>query len=84
MKIIPGGVTAPAGFRAAGLHVGIRRNKLKKDMALLVSDVPANVAGAFTQNMVQGQMCIRDRFRRHRSYTTGGFARMWECVRRWW
>lgn len=30
MKIIPGGVTAPAGFRAAGLHVGIRRNKLKK------------------------------------------------------
>ncbi len=61
MKIIPGGVTAPAGFRAAGLHVGIRRNKLKKDMALLVSDVPANVAGAFTQNMVQAAPVIYDR-----------------------
>ena len=61
MKIIPGGVTAPAGFRAAGLHVGIRRNKLNKDMALLVSDVPANVAGAFTQNMVQAAPVIYDR-----------------------
>lgn len=61
MKIIPGGVTAPAGFRAAGLHVGIRRNKLKKDMALLVSDVPAHVAGAFTQNMVQAAPVIYDR-----------------------
>lgn len=61
MKIIPGGVTAPTGFRAAGLHVGIRRNKLKKDMALVVSDVPANVAGAFTQNMVQAAPVIYDR-----------------------
>lgn len=61
MKIIPGGVTAPQGFRAAGLHVGIRRNKLKKDMALLVSDVPANVAGAFTQNVVQAAPVIYDR-----------------------
>ena len=61
MKIIPGGVTAPIGFRAAGLHVGIRRNKLKKDMALLVSDVPAHVAGAFPQNMVQAAPVIYDR-----------------------
>ena len=61
MKIIPGGVTAPIGFRAAGLHVGIRRNKLKKDMALLVSDVPAHVAGVFTQNMVQAAPVIYDR-----------------------
>ena len=64
MKIIPGGVTAPAGFRAAGLHVGIRRNKLKKDMALLVSDVPAHVAGAFTQNMVQVVRQLSVHFRR--------------------
>ena len=35
MEQIPGGVTAPKGFRAAGIHAGIRKNKQKKDMALL-------------------------------------------------
>lgn len=61
MNIIPGGVTAPKGFRAAGLHVGIRKNKLKKDMALLVSDIPANVAGVFTTNTVQAAPVLWDR-----------------------
>lgn len=61
MKIIPGGVTAPIGFKAAGLHVGIRKNKMKKDMAMLYSDVPANVAGAFTLNAVQAAPVIWDK-----------------------
>ncbi|MGN0394490.1 MAG: bifunctional glutamate N-acetyltransferase/amino-acid acetyltransferase ArgJ [Coprococcus sp.] len=61
MKIIPGGVTTPIGFRAAGLHVGIRKNKMKKDMALLVSDVPAQAAGAFTLNAVQAAPVIWDK-----------------------
>jgi glutamate N-acetyltransferase/amino-acid N-acetyltransferase len=61
LKIIPGGVTAPKGYRAAGLHTGIRKNKMKKDMALLVSDVPANVAGVFTLNTVQAAPVIYDR-----------------------
>ncbi len=61
MKIIPGGVTAPKGFRASGLHAGIRKNKMKKDMALLVSDVPANVAGAFTLNTVQAAPVLWDK-----------------------
>ena len=39
MKDIQGGVCAPLGFKAAGIHCGIRKNKSKKDLALIVSDV---------------------------------------------
>lgn len=52
MTVIPGGVTAPAGFRAAGLHCGIKASG-KKDLALLVSDTPATAAAVFTTNMAQ-------------------------------
>ena len=38
---IEGGITAPAGFRAAGVHCGIKANPEKLDLALLVSDLPA-------------------------------------------
>lgn len=44
------GVTAPKGFRATGIYCGIK--KLKKDLALVVSDVQAHAAGVFTQNLV--------------------------------
>jgi glutamate N-acetyltransferase/amino-acid N-acetyltransferase len=46
-----GGVTAPAGFVAGGLFCGIR--KAKKDLAIIVSQAPAVVAGVFTQNRMQ-------------------------------
>jgi glutamate N-acetyltransferase / amino-acid N-acetyltransferase len=49
---IKGNVTTPLGFRAAGHAAGIKR-KGKKDMALIVSDVPAVVAGTFTTNQVK-------------------------------
>ncbi|MEW6652805.1 MAG: bifunctional glutamate N-acetyltransferase/amino-acid acetyltransferase ArgJ [Bacteroidota bacterium] len=45
------GITAPKGFRSAGIHCGIK--KFKKDLALIVSDIPATAAGAFTLNKVQ-------------------------------
>ncbi|MCX7798193.1 MAG: bifunctional glutamate N-acetyltransferase/amino-acid acetyltransferase ArgJ [Melioribacter sp.] len=45
------GVIAPKGFKAAGIHCGIK--KFKKDLALIVSEVPAIAAGVFTQNRVQ-------------------------------
>jgi len=48
IEVIPSGVTAPLGFRAAGVHCGIRRSR--RDLALLVSDVPAVAAGVFTTN----------------------------------
>ena len=54
MKIISGGVCAPSGFKASGVHCGIRKNKTKKDLALIVSDVQANAAAVYTTNLVKG------------------------------
>ena len=51
MRVIDGGITAPEGFNAAGRHIGIK--KVKKDIALLTSDVPAKAAGVYTQNLVK-------------------------------
>ena len=45
---------APLGFKAGGIHCGIRKNKDKKDFALIVSDVPCAAAGVFTRNLVKG------------------------------
>jgi glutamate N-acetyltransferase/amino-acid N-acetyltransferase len=42
-----GTVTSPRGFRAAGIHCGIKAEK--PDLALVVSDTPAAAAGTFTQ-----------------------------------
>ena len=47
-----GSVTAPRGFRAAGVAAGLKPNG-KKDMALIVSDKPAVVAATFTTNQVK-------------------------------
>ena len=58
MKIIDGGVTSPKGFKAAGVHAGLK--KAKKDMALIVSDVPAVTAAAFTTNKVKAAPVIWD------------------------
>lgn len=46
--VAPVGVTVPLGYRAAGVHGGIKRRK--PDVALVVSDRPAVVAGMFTTN----------------------------------
>ena len=54
MKIIQGGVCAAAGFKANGIHCGIRKNHSKKDLALIVSDVPASAASVYTTNLVKG------------------------------
>ncbi len=54
MKQISGGVCAAKGFQANGVHCGIRKNKTKRDLALIVSDVPANAAAVYTQNLVIG------------------------------
>ncbi len=51
---IDGGVTAPLGFKAAGIHCGIRRNPSKRDLAMIVCDVKCSAAGAYTQNLVKG------------------------------
>ncbi len=54
MEFIEGGICAPKGFQAAGIHCGIRKGKLKKDLSLIVSDVMCNAAAVYTKNKVKG------------------------------
>ena len=54
MNIITGGVCAAKGFQANGVHCGIRHNRTKRDLALIVSQVPANAASVYTTNLVKG------------------------------
>lgn len=54
MKQVLGGVCAAKGFSASGVHCGIRKNKSKKDLALITSAVRAAAAAVYTQNLVKG------------------------------
>ena len=54
MVKIEGGVCAARGFTAAGIHCGIRKNRTKRDLALIVSDVRATAAAVYTTNLVKG------------------------------
>lgn len=49
-----GGVTSPKGFKANGIHCGIRKNKDKKDLMLLVSEKECDAAAVYTKNLVYG------------------------------
>ncbi len=51
VRRIEGGVTAPKGFRAAGVHCGIKASR--QDLALIVSDRLATAAAMFTTNAVK-------------------------------
>lgn len=53
-----GNVTSAQGFKAAGNAVGLK--KVKKDMAVIVSDVPATAAGCFTTNVVKAAPVLWD------------------------
>ena len=54
MKIISGGVCAAKGFTANGVHCGIRKNRTKKDLSLIFSEVQASAAAVYTTNLVKG------------------------------
>jgi len=54
MKQISGGICAAKGFKANGIHCGIRKNRTKKDLALIVSETPAAAAAVYTTNLVKG------------------------------
>ena len=54
MKFIDGGVCAAAGFKAGGVHCGIRKNKEKKDLAAYVCEKVCTAAAVHTQNLVKG------------------------------
>ncbi len=53
-RMIGGGVCAARGFKANGIHCGIRRNRTKKDLALIFSEYPASAAAVYTTNLVKG------------------------------
>lgn len=60
MKQITGGVTAAKGFEAAGVEAAIKYQN-RKDMALVYSTVPCNVAGTFTTNVVKAAPVLWDK-----------------------
>ena len=54
IKTIDGGICAAKGFSAAGIHCGIRKNRDKRDLALIVSEKKAAAAAVYTTNLVKG------------------------------
>lgn len=54
MKVISGGVCAAKGFTAGGIHCGIRKNKEKRDLSIIYSEVPGAAAATYTTNLVKG------------------------------
>ena len=54
MNLISGGVCAAKGYKASGVRCGIRKKQVKKDLALIVSQVPASAAAVYTTNLVKG------------------------------
>ena len=54
MQHINGGVCAPKGFKAGGVHCGIRKNRVKRDISMIISEVPASASAVYTQNLVKG------------------------------
>lgn len=54
IKTVSGGVCAAKGYKAGGIHCGIRKNKTKRDLALIVSEVRAKAAAVYTTNLVKG------------------------------
>lgn len=60
-----GGISSPRGFRAGGMHCGVKR--VKKDLALVMSDVPAACGATFTQNRVPAAPVVLDREQMARS-----------------
>jgi len=57
-KTIDGGITAPKGFTAGGVHCGIRKNKTKSDLAIIKADRLCTAAAVYTQNLVKGSPII--------------------------
>ncbi|MBQ5321222.1 MAG: bifunctional glutamate N-acetyltransferase/amino-acid acetyltransferase ArgJ [Oscillospiraceae bacterium] len=74
MDIISGGVCAAKGFLANGIHCGIRKNRSKRDLALIVSEKRANTAAVYTTNLVKGAPLTVTK-----EHISDGFARAIIC-----
>ena len=74
MKLIEGGICAAKGFTANGIHCGIRKNHSKRDLALILSSVPASAAAVYTTNLVKGAPLTVTR-----NHIANGFAQAVIC-----
>ncbi len=74
IKEIQGGVCAAKGFTANGVHCGIRKNKSKRDIALIFSDTDCSAAAVYTKNLVKGAPLLVTR-----SNISNGHARAIIC-----
>jgi glutamate N-acetyltransferase/amino-acid N-acetyltransferase len=72
VEVFAGDVTSPAGYRASGVHCGLKKSNL--DLALVVSDRPASVAGVFTTNQVKAAPVLYSQ-----RIVAGGAARAMVC-----
>ena len=54
IKLIDGGVCAAKGFVASGVHCGVRKNRTKRDIAMIFSEKRASAAAVYTTNLVKG------------------------------
>ncbi len=62
LNFIEGGVCAAQGFRAAGVHAGVKTHAAwKKDVALIVSDADCAAAAVFTKNVVKAAPVLVDK-----------------------
>lgn len=57
---LQGGITAPRGFVATGIHSGIKQDD-QLDLALVTSEIPGPIAGVFTKNTIPAAPVILDR-----------------------
>ena len=74
LKQVQGGVCAAKGFRANGVHCGVRKNKTKRDLALIYSETPCTAAAVYTTNLVKGAPLIVTK-----NHLAGGTARAVIC-----
>jgi glutamate N-acetyltransferase/amino-acid N-acetyltransferase len=72
MTPVPGGVTAPEGFRSAAVHCGIKAAAGALDLAIIAADASVPAAGIFTTNLAQAAPVLVSK--RHLS-ASGGMAR---------
>ena len=76
VRLVDGGVTAPRGFRAAGVACGIKKRRAGAepplDLALVTTDVPVPAAAVFTTNKAVAAPVVVSR--RHLTHT-GGWVR---------
>ncbi|MBR6736865.1 MAG: bifunctional ornithine acetyltransferase/N-acetylglutamate synthase [Clostridia bacterium] len=74
MKYVNGGICAPKGFKANGVHCGIRKNRLKRDLSLIYSEKLCSASAVYTTNLVKGAPLILNK-----KYLENGYAQAIIC-----